>query len=241
MPADAPSRRILVVDDEPDITGLVAYHLAKAGYRVITAASGPEALRSVRDERPDLIVLDLMLPGMTGFDALAELRRRDETKDIGVIVLTARRDEADRIKGLSLGADDYLPKPFSPEELVLRVGAVLRRLSSPAVAAGGQLVVGPITLDGGAHEVRVDGRHVELTATEFRLLRLLMEREGRVQTRTHLLQTVWQAQPDIQTRTVDMHVQRLRTKLAKAGEWVETVRGVGYRLRQPPVRGRHAP
>lgn len=238
MPADVPSRRILMVDDEPDITGLVAYHLARAGYRVITASSGPEALRSVRDEQPDLIVLDLMLPGMSGFDVLAELRRHEETRDIGVIVLTARRDEADRIKGLTLGADDYLPKPFSPEELVLRVGAVLRRLSSPAVVAGGQLVVGPISLDGGGHQVRVDGRQVELTVTEFRLLRLLMEREGRVQTRTHLLQTVWQAQPDIQTRTVDMHVQRLRTKLGKAGDWIETVRGVGYRLRQPPARGR---
>lgn len=238
MPADVPSRRVLMVDDEPDITGLVAYHLARAGYRVITASSGPEALRSVRDEQPDLIVLDLMLPGMSGFDVLAELRRHEETRDIGVIVLTARRDEADRIKGLTLGADDYLPKPFSPEELVLRVGAVLRRLSSPAVVAGGQLVVGPISLDGGGHQVRVDGRQVELTVTEFRLLRLLMEREGRVQTRTHLLQTVWQAQPDIQTRTVDMHVQRLRTKLGKAGDWIETVRGVGYRLRQPPARGR---
>jgi two-component system phosphate regulon response regulator PhoB len=238
MPADVPSRRILMVDDEPDITGLVAYHLARAGYRVITASSGPEALRSVRDEQPDLIVLDLMLPGMSGFDVLAELRRHEETRDIGVIVLTARRDEADRIKGLTLGADDYLPKPFSPEELVLRVGAVLRRLSSPAVVAGGQLVVGPISLDGSGHQVRVDGRQVELTVTEFRLLRLLMEREGRVQTRTHLLQTVWQAQPDIQTRTVDMHVQRLRTKLGKAGDWIETVRGVGYRLRQPPGRGR---
>jgi two-component system phosphate regulon response regulator PhoB len=241
MSADVPSRRILMVDDEPDITGLVAYHLARAGYRVITAATGPEALRSVRDERPDLIVLDLMLPGMSGFEVLAELRRREDTRDIGVIVLTARRDEADRIKGLTLGADDYLPKPFSPEELVLRVGAVLRRLSAPAVVAGGQLVVGPITLDGGGHQVRVDGRQIELTATEFRLLRLLMEREGRVQTRTHLLQTVWQAQPDIQTRTVDMHVQRLRTKLGKAGDWIETVRGVGYRLRQPPGRGRHGP
>jgi two-component system phosphate regulon response regulator PhoB len=238
MPADVPSRRVLMVDDEPDITGLVAYHLARAGYRVITASSGPEALRSVRDEQPDLIVLDLMLPGMSGFDVLAELRRHEATRDIGVIVLTARRDEADRIKGLTLGADDYLPKPFSPEELVLRVGAVLRRLSSPAVVAGGQLVVGPISLDGGGHQVPVDGRQVELTVTEFRLLRLLMEREGRVQTRTHLLQTVWQAQPDIQTRTVDMHVQRLRTKLGKAGDWIETVRGVGYRLRQPPTRGR---
>jgi two-component system phosphate regulon response regulator PhoB len=237
MRADAPSRRVLVVDDEPDITGLVVYHLAKAGYRVVTAGNGPEALRSVRDQCPDLIVLDLMLPGMTGFDVLAELRRRDETKDVGVIVLTARKDEADRIKGLTLGADDYLPKPFSPEELVLRVSAVLRRLAAPAVAGGGQLVVGPIRLDGAAHDVRIDGRPVELTATEFRLLRLLMEREGRVQTRTHLLQTVWQAQPDIQTRTVDMHVQRLRAKLGQAGAWVETVRGVGYRLRQPPGQG----
>src|SRR2546430_2887778 len=134
---ESASHRILVVDDEPDITALVAYHLAKAGYRVITAANGRDALRTAREERPDLVVLDLMLPGVSGYDVLAELRRREETKDLGIILLTARKGEPDRIKGLSLGADDYLPKPFSPQELVLRVGAVLRRLAAPAVATRG--------------------------------------------------------------------------------------------------------
>ena len=224
---------MLVVDDEPDITGLVAYHLAKAGYRVTTARTGTEALRAARDDRPDLIVLDLMLPGVSGYDVLAELRRRAETRTAGVILLTARKEEADRIKGLTLGADDYLAKPFSPQELVLRVGAVLRRLTAPAVASGGVLSAGPIALDAQAHRVLVDGSEIELTATEFKLLRTLMEREGRVQSRTELLQVVWQAQPDIQTRTVDMHVQRLRAKLGAAGAYVDTVRGVGYRFRAP--------
>lgn len=234
--APATAQRVLVVDDEPDITGLLAYHLAKAGYRVITAVNGSEALKSVREQRPDLIVLDLMLPGLSGYDVLAELRRREETREVGVILLTARKEEADRIKGLSLGADDYLAKPFSPPELVLRVGAVLRRLAAPAVAAGGVLSAGPMQIDTAAHRVTVHGKEVELTATEFKLLRLLVERAGRVQTRTQLLETVWQAQPDIQTRTVDMHVQRLRTKLGAAGACIETVRGVGYRFRQPETR-----
>ena len=233
-------QRILVVDDEPDITALVAYHLAKASYRVTTAANGRDALRAAREERPDLIILDLMLPGLSGYEVLAELRRQDETKDIGVIVLTARKEEPDRIKGLSLGADDYLPKPFSPPELVLRVGAVLRRLAAPAVASGGLLAAGRIALDKTAHRATVNGVELELTATEFRLLRTLMERQGRVQSRAQLLEIVWQAQPDIQTRTVDMHVQRLRQKLGAAGEAIETVRGAGYRFRAPPV-GRKRP
>jgi len=233
-----PTYRVLVVDDEPDITALVAYHLAKAGYRVATASNGREALAAAREERPDLLVLDLMLPGASGYDVLAELRRRDETKDIGIILLTARREEPDRIKGLSLGADDYIPKPFSPQELVLRVRAVLRRLAAPAVAAGGVLKAGPILLDRTAHRVTVDGAEVELTATEFKLLSMLVEREGRVQSRAQLLEAVWRAQPDIQTRTVDMHVQRLRQKLGKAGDCIETVRGAGYRFRQIERRAR---
>lgn len=238
---EATSQRVLVVDDEPDITGLVAYHLAKAGYRVTTAANGTEALKAARDERPDLVVLDVMLPGPSGYAVLAELRRRAETKDVGVILLTARREEHDRIKGLSLGADDYLAKPFSPQELVLRVGAVLRRLAAPAVASGGRLAAGPVTVDQGAHRVTVHGKEVELTATEFKLLQRLLERHDRVQSRTQLLESVWQAQPDIQTRTVDMHVQRLRAKLGDAGDWIETVRGVGYRFRQPAPARRRRP
>ena len=239
MPADTPPpHRVLVVDDEPDIAGLVAYHLAKAGYRVSTAADGAEALSRARAERPDLVVLDLMLPGRSGLDVLAELRRADETRQVGVILLTARKEEQDRIAGLSQGADDYLAKPFSPQELVLRVGAVLRRLQAAPVAAGGILAAAGIRLDPAAHQVSVHDTDVELTATEFKLLRLLMERSGRVQARADLLETVWQAQPDIQTRTVDMHVQRLRTKLGDAGDCIETVRGVGYRFRVPPSHER---
>src|SRR5881398_2979458 len=141
---ESESHRILVVDDEPDITALVAYHLAKAGYRVITAATGRDAVRTAREQRPDLVVLNLMLPVVSGYDVLAELRRREETQDVGVILLTARKEEADRIKGLSLGADDYLAKPFSPQELVLRVRAVLRRLAAPPVAAGAVVSGGPV-------------------------------------------------------------------------------------------------
>jgi two-component system, OmpR family, phosphate regulon response regulator PhoB len=230
--------RILVVDDEPDITALVAYHLARAGYRVKTAATGPEALEAVQAEPPDLIVLDLMLPGRSGLEVLAELRRRDETRDVGVILLTARREEVDRVRGLAEGADDYLTKPFSPEELVLRVKAVLRRLAAPAQAGGQLLKVGPITVDRASLAVSVAGEPVELTPIEYRLLLTLVERRGRVQSRPHLLEAVWQAQPDLQTRTVDMHVNRLRAKLGAAGELIETVRGFGYRLREPVARER---
>ena len=225
------THRILVVDDEPDITALVAYHLAKAGYRVSTAANGPDALKAAREERPDLVILDVMLPGVSGYDVLDELRRREETKDVGVILLTARREEPDRIRGLSLGADDYLTKPFSPHELALRVNALLRRLGAPAVAQGSTITAGPVTVDRSAHRVMVDGAELELTATEYKLLVILLERRGRVQSRPQLLEMVWEAQPDIQTRTVDMHVQRLRTKLGEAGELIETVRGFGYRFK----------
>jgi two-component system phosphate regulon response regulator PhoB len=225
------THRILVVDDEPDITALVAYHLAKAGFRVSTAANGAEALKSAREERPDIVILDLMLPGVSGYDVLAELRKKEETKDVGVILLTARREEVDRIRGLSLGADDYLTKPFSPQELSLRVGGLLRRLASPAVSAGSTLTAGPVTIDRSAHRAMVHGEELSLTATEYKLLLTLIERRGRVQSRPQLLEIVWEAQPDIQTRTVDMHVQRLRTKLGDAGKLIETVRGFGYRFK----------
>jgi two-component system phosphate regulon response regulator PhoB len=225
------SHRILVVDDEPDITALVAYHLARAGYRVSTAGNGQDALKAAREERPDVVVLDLMLPGVSGYEVLRELRQREETREVGVILLTARREEVDRIKGLSLGADDYLTKPFSPQELTLRIAAILRRLSAPAVAGGSTLVEGPLTIDKGAHRVTLHGKDVVLTATEFKLLLTLVERRGRVQTRPQLLETVWEAQPDIQTRTVDMHVQRLRSKLGEVGDLIETIRGFGYRFR----------
>ncbi|MGA1417000.1 MAG: response regulator [Gemmatimonadaceae bacterium] len=230
MPPSTDGERILVVDDEPDIVALVVYHLAKAKYKVSSATSGSDALALAKRERPALIVLDLMLPGMSGFDVLDQLRADPDTASIAVLMLTARKDEPDRIRGLELGADDYLTKPFSPQELVLRVGAILRRVS--ANAAGGDLLrIGPIVIDRSAHRVLVEGHEVELTPTEFKLLLTLAERRGRVQARGLLLETVWEAAPDIQTRTVDMHVQRLRTKLHPAGDLIETVRGFGYRLR----------
>ncbi len=232
------THRVLVVDDEPDITALVAYHLAKAGYRVSTAANGTDALKAATEQRPDVIVLDLMLPGLSGLDVLQALRKQEETRDVGVIMLTARREEADRIRGLSLGADDYLTKPFSPNELTLRIAAILRRLASPSVSGGSQVTAGPIAIDRSAHRVTVDGQELQLTATEYKLLVTLIERRGRVQTRPQLLETVWDAQPDIQTRTVDMHVQRLRTKLGPAGDQIETVRGFGYRFRAPEKAAR---
>jgi two-component system phosphate regulon response regulator PhoB len=230
--------RILVVDDEPDITALVAYHLAKAGYRVSTAANGPDALKAAREERPDIVILDVMLPGVSGYDVLAEMRRREETKDVGVILLTARREEADRIRGLTLGADDYLTKPFSPAELALRINALLRRLGAPAISTGATISAGPISVDRSAHRVSVNGKDIDLTATEYKLLLMLVERRGRVQSRPQLLESVWEAQPDIQTRTVDMHVQRLRAKLGSAGDLIETVRGFGYRFKGPERAGK---
>ncbi|MFN5201489.1 MAG: winged helix-turn-helix domain-containing protein, partial [Gemmatimonas sp.] len=207
------------------------------GYRVSTASSGQDALELARRERPSLIVLDLMLPGMSGFDVLEQLRLDESTRDIAVIMLTARREEPDRIRGLSLGADDYLTKPFSPAELVLRVAAILRRTGSVQPAGNTDaLVIGPLHIDRAAMTVNVSGEAVELTPTEFKLLLTLAERRGRVQGRGHLLETVWEAAPDIQTRTVDMHVQRLRTKLGTAGDLIETVRGFGYRLRAAAPR-----
>jgi two-component system phosphate regulon response regulator PhoB len=227
----AAGERILVVDDEADIVALVAYHLAKAGYRVSTAGSGSDALAAARQERPALVVLDLMLPGLSGYEVLEQLRADEGTRDVAVLMLTARRDEPDRIRGLSLGADDYLTKPFSPQELVLRVGAILRRVNAPASPSADVVAAGPLEIHRGEHRVTVEGRDVELTPTEYKLLVLLAERRGRVQGRAQLLETVWDAAPDIQTRTVDMHVQRLRAKLGAAGELIETVRGFGYRLR----------
>lgn len=224
---------ILVVDDEPDISALVAYHLARESYRVRTVADGTEAIRAVEAEAPDLIVLDLMLPGASGLEVLRELRRRAETGSIPVILLTARREEQDRVEGLRLGADDYLAKPFSPQELVLRVGAVLRRVrqSPPVERTGKVLRLGPFLLDAGAASASLEGEPLELTPTEFKLLQTLMERRGRVQSRRQLLETVWEVTARITTRTVDMHVQRLRSKLGPHAEWIETVRGFGYRFR----------
>lgn len=238
--ASTGGERILVVDDEPDIVALVVYHLAKAGFRISTASNGADALRLAQQDRPALVVLDLMLPGMSGLEVLEQLRADESGQEIAVLLLTARREEPDRIKGLSSGADDYLTKPFSPQELVLRVRNILRRLSQVQSGLPDVVRVGPILIDRSAHRVTVDSAELDLTPTEFKLLVTLAERRGRVQSRALLLEIVWDAAPDIQTRTVDMHVQRLRTKLGAAGELIETVRGFGYRLRAAPPPSRVA-
>src|SRR4051812_28138319 len=184
--------KVLVVEDERDIAALVTYHLTKEGYRVRTAETGQEALDGILAERPDLVILDLMLPGLSGYEILAEMRARRDSAELPVVVLTARRDEADRVKGLELGADDYVTKPFSPRELVLRVSAVLRRSQAPAVAGASRMISGgPVTIDLNATSVTVDGLQLELTPTEYKLLVTLIERRGRVQSRKQLLETAW--------------------------------------------------
>ena len=227
-----PGDGILVVDDEPDIIALVAYHLARSGYRVSTASSGPEALQAAREEQPALIILDLMLPELSGFEVLERLRADRALADTPVLMLTARREEPDRVQGLSLGADDYLVKPFSPQELVLRVRNILRRTRTKTAERRNIIEIGTVEIDRDAHTVMMNGSPIDLTATEYKLLLTLADRRGRVQSRAQLLEIVWESAPDIQTRTVDMHVQRLRSKLGPSGELIETVRGFGYRLRR---------
>ena len=233
--------RILVVEDDADIAALLAYQLTREGYRVETVATGTGALAAVHREIPDLVVLDRMLPGLSGDEVLRTLKAEAETRAVPVLMLTARREQEDRIHGLELGADDYLTKPFSPRELVLRVRAILRRsLEAPLASGGRVLQIGPLRMDLSSHHVTLDGEEVQLTPTEFRLLRALVERGGRTQSRTQLLEKAWELEADVserlQTRTVDMHVRRLRAKLGPVGEWVETVRGFGYRFRVPEER-----
>jgi two-component system phosphate regulon response regulator PhoB len=231
--------RVLVAEDEPDIAALVAYQLTREGFRVETAGSGSEALEAVGREIPDLLVLDRMLPGLSGDEVLKRLKLEPATSNIPVLVLTAKREQEDRIEGLELGADDYLTKPFSPRELVLRAKAILRRVAEAGVTSGGGRILraGPIRLDLTSHQTLLDGEELKLTPTEFRLLQALMERRGRTQSRKQLLEKAWDvdssASDRIQTRTVDMHVRRLRSKLGDVGEWIQTIRGFGYRLKVP--------
>ena len=222
--------RILVVDDEPDILSILVYQLSREGYRVSTAVTGRSAVDTAIAELPDLVVLDLMLPELDGYDVLAQLRQHETTSAIPVILLTARTEEEERLRGFETGADDYVTKPFSPRELVARVKALLRRSQAAPVEATNRLRHGPIEMDRDAHRVYSHGGEVELTRIEYRLLEVFMERRGRVQSRRQLLQAAWDTNARIETRTVDMHVARLRSKLGDAGGYIETVRGVGYRL-----------
>lgn len=221
--------KVLVVDDEPDVIELLEFNLRQAGFEVIAAESGPEALDKVRTRSPDALVLDLMLPEIDGLEICKRLRRDPATARLPILMLTARAAEVDRILGLEMGADDYLAKPFSPRELVLRVKKLLQRPVPPA-GAPSRFQGGDLVLDVARHTVTVRGRPVELTATEFNLLALLMERRGRVQSRDHLLQVVWGYDQLIDTRTVDTHMRRLREKLGSAAAYLETVRKFGYRF-----------
>ncbi|HYO14530.1 MAG TPA: response regulator [Thermoanaerobaculia bacterium] len=222
--------RILLIEDEPDIAEVLQYNLEKEGFAVEVARRGDTGLDAIRRDAPDLLLLDLMLPGIDGLELTRLLKRDGATSRIPIVMLTARSEEVDRIVGLELGADDYIPKPFSPREVVLRVKAVLRRYQ-PEEDPGDLVEVGGIQLDVSGHQLRVRGKEVPLTATEFRLLRLLLERCGRVQTRGQLLSDVWGYAEDIDSRTVDTHIRRLRRKLGPEADRIETVIGVGYRLR----------
>lgn len=220
---------ILVVDDEPDAVELLAFNLRQANYSVTTAADGAEALQKARTQLPDLIVLDVMLPEMDGFEICKVLRHDPSTARMPIIMLTAKAAEVDRILGLELGADDYLTKPFSPRELILRVKKLLTR--GQAVAPEKEVLrFGDLLIDVPKHVVSWRGKPIDLTATEFKLLTLLARRSGRVQSRDALLRDVWEYDSLIDTRTVDTHMRRLREKMGNASKYLDTVRGVGYRF-----------
>ncbi|MBN1675125.1 MAG: response regulator transcription factor [Kiritimatiellae bacterium] len=226
-----PKRKILIVEDDRDIARLVRYNLEKSGFATVEAGTGEAALDLLSRERVDLIVLDLMLPEIDGLDVCRRIKQSERLADLPVLMLTAKGEEVDRIVGFELGADDYVTKPFSPRELVLRVKAILRR-QVRQVAGKDVLRAGGIEVAVAGHRVTAGGMPIDLTALEFKLLVTLMARIGRVQTRDRLLEDVWDVYGEVTTRTVDTHVKRLRQKLGAAGARIETVRGVGYRVRE---------
>ena len=223
---------VLIVEDEPDILDLVSYNLRQAGFAVLQAEDGEKALVTIEEEVVNLVVLDLMLPGIDGLEVCRLLKQGARNRELPILMLTARTEEVDRIVGLELGADDYLVKPFSPRELVLRIRAILRRAQGSEEAESEQIVAGSLAIDLVGHRVQIAGDHVELTATEFKLLTTLAQRRGRVQSREELLNVVWGYEHSGYCRTVDTHIRRLREKLGIAAEFVETVRGMGYRFRR---------
>ncbi len=222
--------RILVVDDESDVTELLEYKLEQEGYRVATLNDPLACIAKVREFEPELVLLDIMMPELSGIQLCRIIRADPITKEIPIIFLSARGEVEDRIKGLEAGAEDYISKPFNTNELLLRTSKMLRRSGSRSEPAGqSRIEIAGVVIDEDLHQLTVDGKNVILTATEFRLLKLLMERKGRVQSRDHLLVNVWHYDTDIETRTVDTHVRRVREKLGQHAHMIETVRGVGYR------------
>lgn len=222
---------ILVIEDEEDVTDLIRYHLKKAGFRVLIAGDGATGLEVAGSEHPDAIILDLMLPRLNGLEVAKRLRVQERTRETPLLMLSAKGELESRIKGLELGADDYLPKPFSPRELVLRIQALLRRSTAPAATVPS--AAGPFVLDRAALKVTLEGRRLDLTATEFKLLSLLIGKAGAIQSREELLDGVWGYKSTVDTRTVDTHMRRLREKLGGHSAWLETVRGEGYRFTTP--------
>jgi DNA-binding response OmpR family regulator len=221
--------RVLVIDDEPDMLELIEVNLTRGGFEVLSASNGKDGLEMARQTVPELIVLDVMLPELGGLEVCKSLRRDSATADIPILMLTARATEIDRVLGLELGADDYVTKPFSTRELVLRVKNLLRRKTNK-VTDDSQIQVGGLSIDRARHRICFKGRPLDLTLTEFKLVTVLAERRGRVQSRDQLLKDVWGYNSAIDTRTVDTHMRRLRHKLGGAARYLDTVRGVGYRF-----------
>jgi two-component system phosphate regulon response regulator PhoB len=231
------SATLMIIEDEPDIGALLEYVLGQEGFLVRRAHTGQQGLDLLDGQTPDLVVLDLMLPDMSGLDVLQRIRRDRTNGKPRVLILSARKDEEDRIRGFELGADDYMVKPFSPRELVLRIRTALRREEPVAVARGGIVSAGPIGIDAERHEARVSGELLQLTLTEFRLLSDMVRNAGRVRTREALMTEVWGYDSQAMSRTVDTHVRRLRKKLGPAAPWLGTIRGVGYRIKNPGDAG----
>lgn len=225
-----PMADVLVVEDEADLRLVLEFNLSKAGHQVRLAASGAEGIRLAQERLPELVLLDLMLPDIGGFDVCRQIKESAKNSEVAVVMLTARGEEVDRVSGFEVGADDYVVKPFSVRELLLRIDAILRRTKRVETGEMGLVNFGRLKVDRAAHRIWVDGEEIDLTALEFKLLMTLFDRRNRVQSRSELLDVVWGIQADVTTRTVDTHVKRLREKIKGAREYLETVRGVGYRF-----------
>ena len=223
------SHKIYIVEDEPDIRETLKYNFSSEGFKVFTAPDGEEALSNIKKVLPDVLILDLMLPGVSGLDVCKSIRADDDIRDMSIIMLTAKGEEIDRVIGFELGADDYVTKPFSVRELILRVKVLLKK-QRESLVENKLVTFGPIRIDLDAHELRINDKEIVLTALEFKLLQHLVKRKGRVQTREQLLGDVWGYSAEVTTRTVDTHIKRLREKLGNTSEYIQTIRGVGYRF-----------
>ena len=222
------AKEIFIVEDEPDLRDTLQFNFENEGFIVKSFSNGESFLEAIKSDKPNLVILDLMLPGISGLDVCRELRTKENHENIAVVMLTAKSEEIDRIVGFELGADDYVTKPFSVRELILRVKVLLKKRTNDIDQ--NLLEFGPITMNLDAHDVSVEGKNILLTALEFKLLKHLLKRKGRVQTRDQLLGDVWGYSSEVTTRTVDTHIKRLREKLGKPGELIQTIRGVGYRF-----------